>query len=170
MKNEGFTNVFTAIRYPYGFHPIKTIKHFFRTWKWAWQRATTGVCDMDTWDMDEFYLDLFINSLTLFKKKTQSYPYNMTEEEWNAKIDEMIDAFKRSRIDDDCNPYNEEYTDYVLNTWKANGLDGLNNEEDKGKEIREKYLNEETRLYKEAEANFRKGLDLLAEYHNDLWW
>lgn len=133
MKNRGFTNVFTAIQYPHGFHPIKVIKHFFCTWKWAWQRVTTGVCDMDTWDMNDFYLDLFINSLTLFKKKARSYPYNMTEEEWDAKINEMIDAFKNTRIDDNCNPYNEE-------------------------------------CYKEAEANFRKGLDLLAEYHNDLWW
>lgn len=170
MKNGEFINVFTAVKCPRGFHPIKAVKHFFRTWKWAWQRATTGVCDMDTWDMDEFYLDLFINSLTLFKKKTQSYPWKMTEEEWDAKIDEMIDAFKHSRVDEDDNPYNEEYTDYAVNKWKTKGLDGLNSTDDEGKEIREKYLEEETRLYEEAEANFRKGIDLLAEYHKDLWW
>lgn len=31
------------------------IKNFFRTLKWAWQRATKGYCDWDRWDLDFFY-------------------------------------------------------------------------------------------------------------------
>ena len=59
------TNVFKFGYYPCGrvkniFH---NIKNFFRTLKWAWQRAVNGYCDFDLYDLDIYHTNMMIKAL-----------------------------------------------------------------------------------------------------------
>ena len=55
-------------------NPFKKIRLFFARRRFAKQRAHKGFCDWDMWDLDTFWSQLFIDSLTEFKEKSDGIP------------------------------------------------------------------------------------------------
>ena len=97
MKNR--LNLFAADGYLpwYPSNWWSNIRYFFRTFKWAWQRATRGYSDRDTWNLDTYLVNLLITSLSQFRTETMGYPgYMESEEEWYAILDKIILLLKQS--------------------------------------------------------------------------
>lgn len=138
MNNK--LNVFKFGFYEYSWrHPLESIGQFFRNCHYAWQRAIKGYCDWDLWDLDIFYRQLFINSLQDFKERANGYPANMTEEEWNNYLTEMIGHFKKSE------------------TWL-----------EKDDEI-DKPADDIIEARKEEDEHLKQGLEMLYDHFNSLW-
>lgn len=64
--------------------------------KWKRQRINRGFCDWDWWDLDMFYLNLFVSSLRHYAKHTIGYSEALapTHEEYQARILKLADMFE----------------------------------------------------------------------------
>ena len=64
--------------------------------KWKRQRIHRGFCDWDWWDLDYFYLNLFVNSLRYYAKNTIGFSPSLapTYEEYQARILRLADMFE----------------------------------------------------------------------------
>jgi hypothetical protein len=64
--------------------------------KWKRQRIRRGFCDWDWWDLDYFYLNLFVNSLRHYAKNTIGYSPSLAPsfEEYQARILRLADMFE----------------------------------------------------------------------------
>lgn len=157
-------NVF-KLGYTKGF--FYNIHHFFRTIKWAWQRATKGYCDWDRWDLDYFYKKLFTNSLKEFANKTQSAPddyfdeRNDSLEPWKEHVNKMAQCFELSIEESWTNPYEEAYMKILKNP----DLEKTKT----GQMTRNKYWEYERKLYQVMEDKFQEGIKMLEKDHKDLW-
>lgn len=83
MSNNVFKQYYAPMRYPSNWK--RNARLFFRQFKWAYQRATRGFADSDTWDMDSWLLDLLHDSLNYLAENTISYPADKefdTFEKW----------------------------------------------------------------------------------------
>ena len=69
-----------------GFHKIS---QFFRSLKWAYQRATRGYADCDVWSIDIWFLSIIPNMLRDLEGFGNSYPIGKTPIEWRATLREM---------------------------------------------------------------------------------
>lgn len=88
------------------FANIRTAGDFFRSIKWAWQRATKGYCDLDTYGVGDWFLNTLPDLLESIKNNRISFPSVLQEEgmehnglksmdECNAASEEL-----RNKIDD----------------------------------------------------------------------
>lgn len=59
-----------------------------------WQRQTRGFDDSETWSMDSSLAKLILPRLKRFQEVRAGYPANMTDEEWEKIIQEMIWGFQ----------------------------------------------------------------------------
>ena len=64
--------------------------------KWKRQRINRGFCDRDWWDLDQFYLNLFVSSLRHYAKNTIGFSPSLasTYEEYQARILRLADMFE----------------------------------------------------------------------------
>ena len=64
--------------------------------KWKRQRINRGFCDRDWWDLDYFYLNLFVSSLRHYAKNTIGFSPSIapTYEEYQARILRLADMFE----------------------------------------------------------------------------
>lgn len=64
--------------------------------KWKRQRIHRGFCDWDWWDLDYFYLNLFVSSLRHYAKNTIGFSPSIapTYEEYQARILRLADMFE----------------------------------------------------------------------------
>lgn len=64
--------------------------------KWKRQRINRGFCDWDWWDLDYFYLNLFVNSLRYYANNTIGYSPSLAPsfEEYQARILRLADMFE----------------------------------------------------------------------------
>ena len=83
-------------KYTYPLHKIITDKLFFlrRKLKFAYQKRTRGFSDEETWSLDHSLAQLILPRLKRFKEVNIGHPSNQTLEEWNQKLDSMIEAFE----------------------------------------------------------------------------
>jgi len=58
------------------------------------QRAKNGYGYTDTFSLDIYFLKVFSKALKDFKKYNNGSPYELTYEEWNIIIQDMIDGFE----------------------------------------------------------------------------
>lgn len=88
------------------FANIRTIGDLFRSLKWAWQRATKGYCDLDTYGAGDWFLNTLPDMLESVKNNRVGFPSVLLEEgmehyglksmdEYNAASEELHD-----KIDD----------------------------------------------------------------------
>ena len=88
------------------FANIRTVGDFFRSIKWAWQRATKGYCDLDTYGVGDWFLNTLPDMLEFIKNNRVGFPSVLLEEgmehyglksmdEYNAASEEL-----RDKIDD----------------------------------------------------------------------
>jgi hypothetical protein len=65
--------------------------------KWKIQRMKRGYSDSDAWNMCDYLLDIIPPMLEQFKDG-DSYPAILdSAEEWNTKLDEMIEGFEAGK-------------------------------------------------------------------------
>ena len=64
--------------------------------KWKRQRISRGFSDWDWWDLDYFYLNLFVSSLRHYAKNTIGFSPSLasTYEEYQARILRLADMFE----------------------------------------------------------------------------
>ena len=103
-RNKGELNVFTKGYLPLSYwrNWFTNIGQFFRNIKYAWQRATKGYCDRDTWSLDTYYLQLFYHTLKYLAKNTNGWPgkwslENKTYENWQQYLSDMADHFENAQ-------------------------------------------------------------------------
>ena len=88
------------------FANIRTVGDFFRSIKWAWQRATKGYCELDTYGVGDWFLNTLPDMLESIKNNRVGFPSVLLEEgmehyglksmdEYNAASEEL-----RDKIDD----------------------------------------------------------------------
>lgn len=63
------------------------------------QSVQVEIHDYDVWSMDQTLAHIIIPMLKKLKDQTHSYPSDLTEESWDAMLDEMIWAFEQ-KLDD----------------------------------------------------------------------
>lgn len=132
--------------------PLISLKYFFKSLKWGWQRATRGYCDLDLWNLDNFYTNLLEASLKDFADMNKmGHPEGMKPEEWDQKIRDISMYFARSKDD----AYVNEYEDCLFDL--------------KDTEMRDNYVTREEEIYRERVDNRRLGFKKLLEVYDDLW-
>jgi hypothetical protein len=175
MKNE--LNIFTHGYLPW--YPRfwwDNICHFFHTIKWAWQRATRGYSDHDTWNLDTYYSDMLIASLSQFRAETMGYPGYMNDiDEWYAILDKIILLLKQANEDEPLEEKNElaEWYEKYLSTktldfTKVDKIASKDDEETDAKVMQ--YYKREEELYEIRSQKRKEAFVLLAEYFGHLWW
>ena len=76
--------------------------------KYLYQYLTRGWSDKDLWSLDYTTAKFLLPRLKRFKKVTTSYPGNLSFEEWQHKLDNMIITFEIIANGDGFNPSEEE--------------------------------------------------------------
>lgn len=167
-----FNNPYFSWKYPECWY--KNIRMFFRSFKYAYQRITKGFCDMDTWDLDDYYTRLFVDSLTTFSKHMNGWPQSNEFpefEDYQKYIDKMVYLFNQSieGNEDIKNKYAEEYEAKILN--KPDFLENINKEKSpEEKALTDKYFKRENELYKYRKACRNEALDMMKHIFDSLWW
>ena len=107
-------------------------RYWCRAIKYGLQRATRGFSDKDTWDLDQYYTQLFIDSLSYFKEHLHSCPADLYDEEtdsdekWQKYLEHMIYYFYNSLEENKAFPSNFE-NERVASAWRRGQLEkGLN--------------------------------------------
>lgn len=77
------------------------IKVKARQLKLFWQWITRGWSDKDTWSLSGTVAKFALPRLKRFKELNNGHPVNMTEDSWNAAIDDMIYALEICVKEDD---------------------------------------------------------------------
>jgi hypothetical protein len=70
---------------------LRRIKRSIKFW---WQRRTRGWDDSETWNLDYHTAKFLVPRLIRFKELTNAYPPNLSKNEWDAVLDQMIKSFK----------------------------------------------------------------------------
>lgn len=79
----------------YGYADVLTGKNVEeRKAKYKKQRKERGFDDTELWNLDETMAAFMLPRLKRFKKITHSYPPDLTPEQWDKKLDKMIEAFE----------------------------------------------------------------------------
>jgi len=73
----------------------KSAWHFVkRDFRFFWQRRTQGWDDSETWNLDVEIARFAVPRLKVFRQQIHSHPPDLTFEEWQAKLDEVIWALE----------------------------------------------------------------------------
>lgn len=87
------------------FYNFKLLK---RSLRFVYQRVIRGFDDSETWSLDHSLAKLILPRLKQFNKIRTGYPSDITDEEWEAILHEMIAAFEWFASDDRWN-FGPEY-------------------------------------------------------------
>ena len=100
---------------------------FKRKLRFFWQRLTRGWDDSETLSLDHSLAALIAPRLKRFKQLIHGHPADMTEQEWNDKLDKMIASFEwacsDARWDEDCEAWKTHqegfdlFGKYYLGLW-----------------------------------------------------
>ena len=78
---------------PAGF--LKNISRIHLGFKWAWQRIFRGYADCDTWNFDDYLLEIIVGGLRHLADYTHSYPESFGScENWEAWLRETADMIE----------------------------------------------------------------------------
>ena len=72
--------------------------------RFLWQRITRGWDDSETWSLDQPLAKLIAPRLRRFSELRGGHPHGMTDEEWDATIMKMVDAFEWYASEDRWGP------------------------------------------------------------------
>lgn len=179
MKNE--LNVFTNGYLPwYPSNWWSNIKYFFRSFRRAWQRATKGYSVGDLWDLDFYYSNLMIASLSEFRANVIGFPaYMESIDEWYAILDKIIFLLKQANEEEPLEEKNElaEWYEEHLKTRTLSFVEVKNgvrkyvdNDDEETKAKVMQYYKREEELYEIRKQKRKEAFELLAEYFGNLWW
>lgn len=75
-------------------HWLKFPLNLYHDLRRIYERGTRGHGRGDVGDLNDYAVVLMVNCLTQFKASNCAYPHDLTPEEWDAKLDLMIDGWK----------------------------------------------------------------------------
>lgn len=162
----------------YILHPFQWIGHYWREIKFAWQRMMKGYSDRDTWDIDHWFLETMPNILEDFNKNRHGYPSDVSDEQWEKILNDMIKYFKNAdeETTDFINKYSEQWDKMITTKWikwekTEDGLYKFFNEPGTPEEddISKKHSEEEMKKFEYMKENLHKGLELFEKYFYALW-
>lgn len=147
---------------PYGWRIYDAYKNIIINFKSAYQVLRYGVCDRECWQLTNTFTSFILPRLKHYKKmKRTGFPSELTSEQWENILDEIIFAFEYMHEPEIHNPIPKHWR-YEPETL-ANYL------------AREK-TPEEKQAYKDyiAKANelderMKKGLDLFSKFYCEFW-
>jgi len=93
---------------------------FYHNWLYNWfgyspkQKTKIKIHNYDTWSMDDTLAPIILPMLVQLKLTQQGHPADLTEQEWDDILDEMIWAFEQKCRDD-------WMEDYDYNKWDREG-------------------------------------------------
>ena len=167
MKNYNSWRVY--LRKPWEF--------FEDTWlnlKAAWQRATRGWADRDTWNLDSYLLEILPEMIDYLREHTHSYPgYGEfdTPEKWNKFLkEEIIIPLQNAREDQTVqkNEYEEELHSYPVEFVKEeNNFTSIRFTEPD--ELRKKWLEREKEISQWRQQELERGFAAMAKHFYSLW-
>jgi hypothetical protein len=67
---------------------------FKRSCKFLWQRLTRGWDDRETWNLDRAFALYILPRLKGFRDMSPTHPHELTPEQWQWVIDQMIFSFE----------------------------------------------------------------------------
>lgn len=124
-------------------------KFYWLSWKaWRiaieywWQDLTRGWDDSQLWSLDSTLGEWLAPRLKRFKEVNNGHPCELTSEQWDQYLDEMIWCFEEMGKGDWNHP------------WMVPGL----------------YPKEQRRKYKKYWARRKRAMDLFSKYSGHLWW
>ena len=163
MGQNVFKYGYVPWRYPKNW--LGNIELFFRHFKWAYQRATKGFCDMDTWSLDISILDYLSGTIEQLANTTHGYPCDPrfpTPESWEEFLHSMAHDFYRA------NEANDYYDHPAQDAWYQEVKDATN--------IREYNTQSSTAMLEEIkdlaeirDKDLEVGLIKLGEVFHNLW-
>ena len=157
-------------------HPWKIIINGFRNLKAAWQRATRGYADRDTWNLDSWLLQVLPAALKYLAEHSHGWPSN---EEFPKFEDWQEYLFKIAKDLEDCqdcegNNKNEYYNDYMNqfdnwdNKWEKDEHGNLVYKPEQS-EIDKKYFNRLKELSIEQQKLLEDTFMRLAKHLYAMW-
>lgn len=135
------------------------IKNIPREIKWFFQRGTRGYSDKDVWSIDIWFKSIIIPMLEQLKETKQGHPIDMTEEEWNLTLNNMINYFKEC-TDFYCSEKNEYEDEYMSRIMSANEYDKL---------LANKWLKREEEIDKYKNEMKDRAFELFSKHFYSLW-
>ena len=157
-------------------NPFKKIRLFFARRRFAKQRAHKGFCDWDMWDLDTFWSQLFIDSLTEFKEKSDGIPGcfiledgttdDQALEKCHKIIDEIIDGFKFYQVDE--LDVIHDLSEYQVRKYELTGSWELDTPEEK--KLYDSAAEATMELNKLKQEKIKHSFELLAKYFGHFWW
>lgn len=162
-------NCFTY--YSWRFYLRKPWEFFEDTWlnlKAAWQRATRGWANRDTWSLDNYLLEILPEMIDHLRIHTHGYPgYGEfdTPEKWDKFLkEEIIIPLQNAREEQttQTNEHNEEY----FNLFSSSGR-FLNTRSDD--EVREKWLAREQEINEWRQKELERAFAAMAKHFYNLW-
>lgn len=128
--------------------------------EWFFQRGIRGYSDRDVWDVSNWFENTVIPMLEQLQKTKHGYPMDMTEEQWNIVLKNMIDCFKES-TERYCSEKNEYTEDYLTSLYENN--------QKKCDEIEKKWMRRENEITKYKIKMKNKAFKLFSKHFYDLW-
>lgn len=165
-KLNVFNNPYYKWRYPDCW--IKNIRMFFRSFKWAYQRATKGFANCDTYDLDSYYLDIFTGTLNYLADNHWGYPGNdkfPDDESWTKYLKDMAQKFYNANETNNAFPTPEadKWWKWIEEHPKENLID--KNDNPYGKSM----FDEANELDRKRDAELHEGIKMLDEVYWSLW-
>lgn len=144
--------------------------NFRKKRKWKKQRIEQGFCDADTFYLSDYWIELMIESLKRFKEVNDGHPISMTEEDWDAILNEILMHLNIAK-NGIPNQYEAEYDEYLHSlSLIRQDVHEISRSNDLDNSIQDKYLKEQERIVREQKYHLSHAFDLITKYYFDLWW
>lgn len=164
----------SSLRY-YLTHPWEFFEDTWLNLKAAWQRATRGWADRDTWNLDYYLLEILPEMIDYLCENTHGWPgeYNgfPTPEDWSKFLkEEIIIPLQNAREDQivQINEYEEELNSYPVNFIKGeNGYTSIQRTEPE--ELHKKWFAREKEISEWRQKELEKALKNLSSVFFHLW-
>lgn len=157
-------------------HPWEIIMAGFRNLKAAWQRATRGYADRDTWNLDSWLLQVLPAALDHLAEHSHGWPSNdefPEFEDWQEYLFKIAKDLRECQ-DPDGDSKNEYYEEYMKqfddwdNKWEKDEQDNLVHKAERT-EIDEKYFARSKELVKEQQALLEDAFNRIGKHLYSFW-
>lgn len=161
MSLNIFKGYYAPIKYPSNL--VANIKMFFKSCKWAYQRAKQGYADKDIWGFDGYLTEIMENGIRELAANSYTYPGNEefpTPESWTNYLNKIADLLHGSREDTDVysNIYEGDYDKWIL----EHGWNSKN-------PWSEAYLDREKEIQAKRQRDFDEAWNMIHHVYNRLW-
>jgi hypothetical protein len=141
---------------------------FFRSFKYAYQRATRGWANCDTWDLDDYLEHVISGTLNYLADNHWGYPGNEKfpdDETWTKYLKDMAQKFYNGNEINDVypTPEGDKWWDWFEDNLKE--LDFLKDNNPYSKTM----CAEAQKNAEQREADIQEGLKMISAVWKNLW-